>query len=132
MGDIVEREVIMKRAIAGDLLSILAIWEADMRDRGGSSNTRCANAFRSSIDRIEHLEALLVKAREALEVIDQRAKAYPVKAFPEPALDVVNAILKRHDMPEQMDRMHAAWAREIVGDFGSTAALALQEITQWA
>lgn len=70
--------------------------------------------LRSQQDRIEALEAGLAE-------IAQWAEAYPVPVFPEPDLDLVATILLKAGQREQIDRMHAAWARHLTSGIGKIA-----------
>lgn len=84
--------------------------------------------IREAADDLEALEAKLAKARETIEGFAQWADAYPLEVFPGPDLKEVGSILRACGRENQMDRMHAAWARDILKEAGKDAREALEAI----
>jgi hypothetical protein len=71
------------------------------------------------------MKSEIAAMKGALEDLGQWASSYPVSIFPEPDLDRVTAILTEAGEREQMDRMHASWARNLLGGIEKRALDAL-------
>jgi len=86
----------------------------------------------SSPERIIRTEAaaMLQTAAEALGEIAQWAEAYPADMFAEPDFAAVNKALTDAGIPEQMDRLHASWARHLITGVGNIARAALERLNQ--
>lgn len=78
---------------------------------------------------VAHINAQLLtdleRMKEALEDVRAWAGAYPVKHFPEPDHDAVNAAFRDAGMIGQIDRLHASWGREILSGVRQIVSAAL-------
>jgi hypothetical protein len=72
-------------------------------------------------------EAKLEKAREALGMIDNWAKAYPLSVFPEPDFANARKLLEAGGMT--LDAISASNMRHVVEGVASIAATTLKDIT---
>ena len=79
-------------------------------------------------DRIEHLERVLMQAREALESLHQWSNAYPLSVFPQPDFAKAHELLQAGGMT--LDAISASNMRHVVNGIGRTVEPSIAAIDE--
>jgi phosphoglycolate phosphatase-like HAD superfamily hydrolase len=113
--------------VASDKWFITHLSHRTARDALGKANGELFQRAYEAERRAEKAEAEVARMREALEKIDQWAKAYPLKVFPEPDFAKVHEALLAAGL--SLDQVSASNMRHVVEGVGKIARAALSPTT---